>query len=147
MSHARETVSPAFCLKTGVQANQKGMIRGLLKYVLFCLDPINVLEEKQTEIHTKAYQRSFWHCTLELVLSWISTSSTDEAALRTRRTAAGDKGCEQVMWKLVSIDGWRIICVDTDAAHAAGAGTAQHRTIDRKALVNLSITLSASNQG
>lgn len=45
------------------------------------------------------------------------------------------------------IDGWGIMCLDTDAAHAAGRGTAQHRCIDRKALVNLSITLSVSNQG
>lgn len=36
-------LSPAFRLKTGVQANQKRMIRGLFKYVLFCLDPVNIL--------------------------------------------------------------------------------------------------------
>lgn len=45
------------------------------------------------------------------------------------------------------IDGWRIMCLDMDAAHPASQGTAQHRSIDRKALVNLSITLSVSNQG
>lgn len=42
-------LSPAFCLETGVEANQEGMIRGLLEYMLFCLDPINVLEEKYTK--------------------------------------------------------------------------------------------------
>lgn len=39
----REGVSPAFCLETRVKADQEGMIRRLLKDVLFCLDPINVL--------------------------------------------------------------------------------------------------------
>lgn len=44
----KEMHSPAFCLKTGVEADQEGMIGGLLEYMLFCLDPINVLEEKHT---------------------------------------------------------------------------------------------------
>lgn len=46
-----EEVSPAFCLKTRVKADQERMIRGLLKDVLFCLDPIDVLEEKRTKTH------------------------------------------------------------------------------------------------
>lgn len=96
VTHTREMLSPAFRLKTGVQADQEGMIRGLFKYVLFCLDPINVLEEEHTEIHRKVHQRSFCHCTLELI-SWISTvldwpSSTDEARLCARWAAAGEKG-------------------------------------------------------
>lgn len=61
VTHMKEILWPAFCLKTGVQSDQEGMIRGLFKYVLFCLDPINILEEKHTEIH----QRSFWHSTLQ----------------------------------------------------------------------------------
>lgn len=39
-------ISPAFCLETGMKADQEGMIRGLLKYMLFCLDPIDVLVKK-----------------------------------------------------------------------------------------------------
>lgn len=44
-------LSPAFCLEAGVEANQEGMIRGLLKDVLFRLDPVDVLEEKHTQRH------------------------------------------------------------------------------------------------
>lgn len=47
-------LSPAFCLETGVEADQEGMIRSLLKDVLFRLDPVYVLEQKQR------------HCILEL---------------------------------------------------------------------------------
>lgn len=43
----RGATLPAFCLETGVEADQEGMIRCLLKDVLFRLDPVNVLEEKQ----------------------------------------------------------------------------------------------------
>lgn len=59
MTHTAEMLSPAFCLKTGVEADQEGMIRGLLEYVLFCLDPINVLEDEQTQkkTHTHKYIR------------------------------------------------------------------------------------------
>lgn len=45
--------SPAFCLETGVESDQEGMIRGLLKNVLFCLDPVDVLEEKDTKTNPK----------------------------------------------------------------------------------------------
>lgn len=59
-----------------------------------------------------------------------------------------EERAEEAKWELVSIlMAGRIMCLDTDAAHAAGQGTAQHWTIDRKTLVNLSITLSVSNQG
>lgn len=54
----RGLFSPAFCLETGVQAHQEGMIRGLLKNVLFCLDPVDVLEEKHTKTHPNVNQRS-----------------------------------------------------------------------------------------
>lgn len=42
-------LSPAFCLETGVEAHQEGVIRCLLKDVLFCLDPVDVLEEEHTK--------------------------------------------------------------------------------------------------
>ena len=53
-------LSPAFRLKTGVEADQEGMIRCLLENVLFCLDPVDVLKEKHTQRHTRGVnQRSF----------------------------------------------------------------------------------------
>lgn len=52
-------LSPAFCLKTGVEADQEGMIGGLLENMLFCLDPVNVLEKNSTKKHPGVNQRSF----------------------------------------------------------------------------------------
>lgn len=51
-------ISPAICLETGVEADQEWMIRGLLKDVLFCLDPIDVLEEKYTKTQRNVNLRS-----------------------------------------------------------------------------------------
>lgn len=52
-------LSPAFCLETGVEADQEGMIRGLLKDVLFRLDPVDVLEEKHTNTHPNVNEGPF----------------------------------------------------------------------------------------
>lgn len=57
------------------------------------------------------------------------------------------KGLSKAEHKQDSIDVWMIIRLDTDAAHADRAGTVEHFIIDREAFVNLSITLSESNQG
>lgn len=56
-THTREKLPPAFRLETGVKADQEGVIRGLLKDVFFCLDPVDVLEEKRTKTHPHVSQR------------------------------------------------------------------------------------------
>lgn len=70
-----------------------------------------------------------------------------EALSCVRWAEAREKRLSQEKQKQASIDGEMIMCVDTDAAQADRAGTVEHFAIDRRTLVNLSITLSASNQG
>ena len=45
--------SPALCLEAGVESHQEGVIGGLLKHMLLCLDPVYVLQHNtQHTTHT-----------------------------------------------------------------------------------------------
>lgn len=45
---------PALCLEAGMKSHQEGMVGSLLKHMLFCLNPVNILKnnkEKNTHTH------------------------------------------------------------------------------------------------
>lgn len=92
--------------------------------------------ERNTQRHTSVNERSFWHpWTSE---SWISTGL--DRPSRTERDQGGQRPVEAGLYRWLD---------DNMSGHGCGArldGTAGHFNIDRKALVSLSITLSASNQ-
>ncbi len=50
---------PALCLEAGMKSHQEGMVGSLLKHMLFCLNPVNILKnnnEKNKHTHTHKNQ-------------------------------------------------------------------------------------------